>query len=157
MKKILVAYFSASGNTRDVAKELVNLLSADLYEIKPAVPYTKADLNWMDKSSRSTLEMKDKNSRPEIIKNDIDVRGYDMVLVGFPIWWYTAPTIVNSFLEAYDFSNKIVVSWATSGGSGMSNSKKDLSKSVPNSNYIEGKVLNSKHTLQSFVEEIKKI
>ena len=157
MKKILVAYFSASGNTRDVAKELAKLLNADLYEIKPAVPYTKADLNWMDKSSRSTLEMKDKNSRPEIIKNDIDVSGYDMVLVGFPIWWYTAPTIVNSFLEAYDFSNKIVVSWATSGGSGMSNSKKDLSKSVPNSNFIEGKVLNSKHTLQSFVEEIKKI
>lgn len=157
MKKILVAYFSASGNTRDVAKELANLLSADLYEIKPAVPYTKADLNWMDKSSRSTLEMKDKDSRPEIIKNDIDISGYDVVLVGFPIWWYTAPTIVNSFLEAYDFSNKIVVSWATSGGSGMSNSKKDLSKSVPNSNFIEGKVLNSKHTLQSFVEEIKKI
>ena len=155
MKKILVAYFSASGNTRDVAKELAKLLNADLYEIKPAVPYTKADLNWMDKSSRSTLEMKDKNSRPEIIKNDIDVSGYDMVLAGFPIRRYTAPTILNSFLEAYDFSNKIVVSWATSGGSGMSNSKKDLSKSVPNSNFIEGKVLNSKHALQTFVEEIK--
>ena len=155
MKKMLVAYFSASGNTRIVAKELANFLSADLYEIKPTIPYTKADLNWMDKSSRSTVEMKNKNSRPEIVKGDIDINSYDMVLVGFPIWWYTAPTIVNTFLESYDFSNKTIVSWATSGGSGMSYSKKDLSKSVPNSEFFEGKVLNSKHALQTFVEEIK--
>ena len=119
MGKKLVAYFSASGTTAKVAKSLAEAAGADLYEIKPQMPYTKADLNWMDKTARSTIEMNDKSSRPAIATGDLDVSGYDTILLGFPIWWYIAPTIINSFLEAYDFSGKTIVLFATSGGSGF--------------------------------------
>ena len=126
MSKTLVAYFSASGVTARVAKNLAGAADADLYEIRPAVPYTSADLNWMDKSSRSSVEMKDKSSRPELADTDADIASYDRIFVGFPIWWYTAPTIINTFLESYDFSGKTIILFATSGGSGLGKTAKDL-------------------------------
>lgn len=118
MSKKLVAYFSASGVTANAAKTLAKAVGADLYEIKPEIPYTKADLNWMDKNSRSSLEMKDKTYRPAIADKDAKIEDYDVIFIGFPIWWYVAPTIINTFLESYDFSNKTIVLFATSGGSG---------------------------------------
>lgn len=118
MGKTLVAYFSASGVTEKKAQILAQVTGGDLFEIEPAVPYTSADLNWMDKKSRSTLEMNDPSSRPEIAKKVADMNAYDTVYVGFPIWWYVEPSIINTFLESYDFSGKTVVPFCTSGGSG---------------------------------------
>ena len=118
MGKTLVAYFSASGVTEKKAQILAQVTGGDLFEIEPAVPYTSADLNWMDKKSRSTLEMNDPSSRPEIAKKVADMDAYDTVYVGFPIWWYVEPSIINTFLESYDFSGKTVVPFCTSGGSG---------------------------------------
>ena len=151
--KTLVAYFSASGVTKKAAQDLANKLNCDIYEIKPAVPYTDADLNWMNKNSRSTLEMKDKSSRPEIITGDIDVSKYDRILLGYPVWWYTAPTIVNTFLESYDFSGKEIIIWATSGGSGLGKAKDDLAKSTT-AKITNGKILNTPAQLEQFVKEI---
>ena len=151
--KTLVAYFSASGVTKKTAQNLANKLNCDIYEIKPVTPYTDADLNWMNKNSRSTLEMKDKSSRPEIITGDIDVSKYDRVLLGYPVWWYTAPTIINTFLEAYDFSGKEIIIWATSGGSGLGKSKYDLAKST-SAIIKDGKILNTAAQLEQFVKEI---
>ena len=142
MKKTLVTYFSASGVTAKKAKELAEVLNAELFEIKPAVPYTKADLNWMDKRSRSTLEMRDKSSRPEIAGCCPDMAEYDTVFVGFPIWWYIAPTIINTFLEAHDMAGKTVVPFATSGGSGMGSTNEFLAPSLNGARLMEGKVLN---------------
>lgn len=119
MKKILVAYFSATGNTAKLAKCLSEAVEGDLFEIRPAEIYTDADLNWRDKTSRSTLEMNDINSRPKIAEKLSSINDYDIIFVGFPIWWYTAPRIINTFLESYDFSGKTVVPFATSGGSEM--------------------------------------
>ena len=126
MSKILVAYFSASGVTKKVAEKLAVVANADIHEIKPIVPYSKADLNWMDKKSRSSVEMNDKTFRPEIVKEDLNLSSYDTILLGFPIWWYVAPTIINTFLENYDFSGKRIVLFATSGGSGFGNTIKEL-------------------------------
>ena len=151
--KTLVAYFSASGVTKGVAEKMADKIGADTYEIKPVKPYTDADLNWMNKNSRSTLEMKDKSSRPEIIKGDIDVSKYDRILLGYPVWWYTAPTIVNTFLESYDFSGKEIIIWATSGGSGLGNAKDDLAKSIT-ATIKNGKILNTTAQLEQFVKEI---
>ena len=122
----MVAYFSASGNTKEAAETIAKAAGADICEITPKVRYTKADLNWMDKKSRSSVESNNKSFRPEIIKNDIDMGQYDEVIIGFPIWWYVAPTIVNTFLEAYDFAGKKIVLFATSGGSGFGNTVKEL-------------------------------
>ena len=141
MSKKLVAYFSASGRTAKVAEKLANELDADLYEIKPEVRYTKVDLNWMNKKSRSSVEMNDKSFRPAIITGDVDVSGYDMVYLGFPIWWYVAPTLINTFLEAYDFSGKKIVLFATSGGSGFGNTVAELQPSAPKAEITETKVL----------------
>ena len=142
MGKTLVAYFSASGVTERVAKELAKAAGADLYEIRPAVPYTRADLDWTNSKSRSSVEMKDKASRPAIAEDDASVADYDTVFVGFPIWWYTAPTIVNTFLEKYDFSGKTIIAFATSGGSGFGGTVEDLKRSVaPSAKVKEGKVL----------------
>ncbi len=150
MSKTLVAYFSASGTTAQVAKELAQAAGADLYEIKPAVPYTKADLNWMDKSSRSSVEMKDKSSRPALADADAPVAAYDTILLGFPIWWYVAPTIINSFLERYDFSGKKIVLFATSGGSGFGQTVAGLKPSVAaDADIVEGKLLNGRQTAES--------
>ena len=140
MKK-LVAYFSASGVTEKVAADLAKAAGADLYEIEPKVPYTNADLNWMDKAARSTIEMKDKSSRPEIKDTDAKIADYDVIFVGFPIWWYVAPTIINTFLEKYDFAGKTIILFATSGGSGFGKAAAGLKPSVAADTVIkEGKV-----------------
>ena len=150
MSKTLVAYFSASGTTARVAKELAQAAGADLYEIKPAVPYTKADLNWMDKSSRSSVEMKDKASRPALADTDADIAAHNTILLGFPIWWYVAPTIINTFLESYDFSGKKIVLFATSGGSGFGQTVAGLKPSVAaDATIVEGKLLNGHQTAES--------
>ncbi len=144
MKKILVAYFSASGTTKRVAKALSEAADADLFEIEPKVPYTAADLDWTNKKSRSTLEMNDPSSRPETKSRLENMAEYDKVFLGFPIWWYTAPTIIKTFLEAYDFSGKTIVLFATSGGSGFGRTKNDLLNSVSKeTNIVEGKILNT--------------
>lgn len=158
MTKILVAYFSASGVTKNIAKNLAKAANADLYEIKPKIPYTEADLNWMDKNARSTIEMRDKESRPEIEENDAKIENYEAIFLGFPIWWYIAPTIINTFLEKYDFSNKKIILFATSGGSGFGEAVKNLKQSVDSSTEIvEGKLLNgdtSVETLQNWVKSV---
>lgn len=143
MSKKLVAYFSASGVTANAAKTLAEAADADLYEIKPQVPYTKEDLNLMNKNSRSSIEMKDKAFRPAIADKNADIESYDVIFVGFPIWWYVAPTIINTFLESYDFSGKKIVLFATSGGSGFGNTVKELNNSVSETATInEWKILN---------------
>lgn len=153
MSKKLVTYFSASGVTAKVADILADAIGADLYEIKPEVPYTKADLDWMDKTSRSTIEMNDKAYRPVIADKDVDIAAYDVVFVGFPIWWYVAPTIINTFLESHDFSEKKIVVFATSGGSGFGKTVEELKVSVPNSvEIIEGKLLNGSQTYKSITD-----
>ncbi len=158
MNKTLVAYFSASGTTARVAKELSQAAGADLYEIKPAVPYTNADLNWMDKKSRSSIEMNDKSSRPALADKDANIAAYDTILLGFPIWWYVAPTIINSFLKSYDFSGKKIVLFATSGGSGFGKAVAGLKPSVAaDTTIVEGKLLNGTQTtasLKSWVSSI---
>lgn len=138
----LVAYFSASGNTAKAAKALAKAAGADLYEIKPAVPYTGADLNWMDKRSRSSVEMNDKNSRPALADTDAPVAEHDVIFLGFPIWWYTAPTIINTFLERYDFSGKTIVLFATSGGSSLGSTAAALQSSAPGARILDGRLLN---------------
>ena len=156
MSKKLVAYFSASGTTANVAKNLAKTAGADLYEIRPAVAYTKADLNWMDKSSRSSVEMRDKSSRPALADNSADIAAYDTIFIGFPIWWYVAPTIINSFLEAYDFSGKKIVLFATSGGSGFGKAVESLQVSAPNATIVEGALLNGRPNeakLRAFAEK----
>lgn len=142
MSKKLVAYFSASGNTKKIAQIIAEEGNCDFHEITPKVAYTKADLNWMDKKSRSSVEMNDKKFRPEIVNEDIDISGYDEIILGFPIWWYVAPTIVNTFLEAHDFSGKKIVLFATSGGSGFGNAARELEESAPGAEIVEGKLLN---------------
>lgn len=129
----LVAYFSPTGTTKRKAEELAKIKGADLYEIEPEVKYTSADLNWMDKKARSTIEMHDENSRPAIKDNNPHIEKYDKIYIGFPIWWYIAPTIINTFLEKYDFSNKEVVLFATSGGSGFGSALENIKRSVPES------------------------
>lgn len=142
--KNLVAFFSASGTTKKVAKNLSTAIGADLYEIKPEVAYTQQDLNWMDKNSRSSIEMNDPNSRPKIADTSAQITEYDCIFLGFPIWWYTAPTIIRTFLESYDFSGKTIVLFATSGGSGLGNIAKELLSSCPNATIKDGKLFNGK-------------
>ena len=140
MGKILVAYFSAGGTTRKVAEMIAETAEADLHEIVPKQPYSKADLNWMDKKSRSSVEMSDKNSRPEIIDTDVSINMYDEIILGFPIWWYVAPTIINTFLESFDFTGKRIILFATSGGSGFGNTLRELQLSAPDAVIVEGQV-----------------
>ena len=142
MSKKLVAYFSASGVTGSVAKTLAEAAGADLYEIRPEVPYTRADLNWMDKKARSSVEMNDPSYRPALADKDAKVEDYDVIFLGFPIWWYVAPTIINTFLETYDFSGKTVIPFATSGSSGIENCEKKLQQQYPSINWKSGKLLN---------------
>ena len=144
MSKKLVAYFSASGTTAAVAENLAKAAGADLYEIKPAVAYTRADLNWQDKNSRSSVEMRDKSSRPELADTNANIAEYNTIFVGFPVWWYVAPTLINSFLEAYDFSGKKVVLFATSGGSGFGKAVSGLQPSAPKAEIVEGEILNGR-------------
>lgn len=142
MSKKLVAFFSASGTTKKVAQMIADAGNYDLYEITPKEAYTKADLNWMDKKSRSSVEMNDKSFRPEIAGEELNVDAYDEILLGFPIWWYVAPTIINTFLEKYDFSGKKIILFATSGGSGFGNTVKELQPSAPGATITEGRLLN---------------
>lgn len=158
MSKTLVAYFSATGITKAVAKDIAEIVKGDIYEIKPEIPYTNADLNWMDKSSRSTVEMDDKSSRPAIVNDNAKIENYDTIYLGFPIWWYVAPTIVNTFLEKYDFSNKKIILFATSGGSGFGGTIEYLKKSVSDTTeFIEGKLLNyspSKEEIKEWIDSL---
>ncbi|WP_370751464.1 flavodoxin [Eubacterium sp.] len=154
MEKKLVAYFSASGTTKKTAEMLAQAAGADLYEITPKVAYTQADLNWMDKKSRSSVEMNDKKFRPEVEDKDAHIAEYDEIILGFPIWWYVAPTIVNTFLEKYDFSGKKIVLFATSGGSGFGNTVKELQPSAPNAEFVEGKILNNKQEIEKFAKTL---
>ena len=141
-KKTLIAYFSASGVTARVAREMAQAVDADLYEIHPEQPYTSADLDWMDKRSRSTLEMNDPASRPAIAQAVENMAQYDTVLVGFPIWWYVEPRIVDTFLESYDFSGKTVIPFATSGGSGIGKAEESLRAHCPGAVWKKGQLLN---------------
>lgn len=153
MKK-LVAYFSASGITKSAAEHLAKAAGADLFEIKPAIPYTRADLDWTNKKSRSSLEMSNPNSRPEIAEKVLNMGDYDIVFIGFPIWWYVAPTIINTFVESYDFSGKTIVPFATSGGSGMGKTVEVLKTLCPTANWEKGKMLNriSNRELEDWVK-----
>lgn len=156
-KKSLVAYFSASGVTAKAAKALAEAADADLYEIKPKEPYTRADLDWNNKKSRSSVEMNDKTSRPAIADKVADMDQYEIVFVGFPIWWYVAPTIINTFLESYDFFGKTVIPFATSGGSGMGKTNEGLMPSCPGAVLLDGKMLNgmqSQADLKMWIESL---
>ena len=159
MNKKLVAYFSATGRTAKVAKLRAEVLGADIHEIQPKVPYTKTDLNWLNKKSRSSVEMNNKTFRPEIAESNVQIAEYDVIFLGFPIWWYVAPTIINTFLESSDFSGKKIILFATSGGSKFGKTVEELKVSVPAScEIIEGKLLNGKQTIptiRSWTEILK--
>lgn len=155
MDSALVAYFSASGVTAKIAKQIAKAVDAEIFEIIPKVAYTQADLDWTNEKSRSTVEMKNKSIRPELAQGEIDVAKFKTVFIGFPIWWYVAPTIVNSFLEAYDFSGKNIVLFATSGGSGFGKTLEELRVSLPDgARLIEWKVLNGKYTDKELADMI---
>lgn len=143
MAKTLVAYFSASGTTMDVASRLARMMDSDLFAIVPADPYTSADLDWRDKQSRSTLEASDPSCRPAITSQIEDIEDYDTMFLGFPIWWYVAPAIINTFLESYDLTGKTVILFATSGGSGMGKTASILRASAPGAKIVDGGILNN--------------
>lgn len=158
MSNVLIAYFSASGTTADAAEKIAEVTGYDIVEIRPKVPYTEQDLNWQDQNSRSSLEMKDKSSRPEIEEIDIDLSKYDTVLLGLPIWWYTAPTIVNTFLEKYDISDKKIILFATSGSSDFENTVSDLKKSLGSSADIsEGIVIHGKQNANKWKKWVESL
>ncbi len=151
MSKKLVAYFSASGVTADAAKKIAQVANADLYEICPEVSYTAADLNWQDKNSRSSVEMNDRTFRPALADKNAKAEEYDVIFLGFPIWWYTAPTIVNTFLESYNISGKTIILFATSGSSGFDKTAADLKVSVDDSTVIkEGIVIHGKQSAEEW-------
>ena len=156
MKKVLVAYFSASGVTKKVAEKIAAAVNGDLFQIEPAIAYSEEDLNWMNKNSRSSLEMSDKDFRPAMIKTELNLSEYDSILLGFPIWWYVAPTIINTFLESYDFSGKKITLFATSGGSGFGTTVQELRNSAPDAHIVEGKIMNmaSAEDIQKLIEEV---
>ncbi|MBQ1717715.1 MAG: NAD(P)H-dependent oxidoreductase [Bacteroidales bacterium] len=155
--KALVAYFSATGTTEAVAKDLAEVTGATLYEIKPEVKYTAADLDWRNKESRSSVEMADKNSRPAIVKDLKDADSFDVVYIGFPVWWYTAPTIINTFIETYGFEGKTVVFFATSGGSSIDKANQDFKAQYPKIVWKAGKTLNgaTKDDIKTWVDGLK--
>ena len=156
MNKTLVVYFSASGTTRKIAEMIAEVGDFSLYEITPKELYTSDDLNWMNKKSRSSVEMSNKKIRPEITDTDAHIKEYDTIILGFPIWWYVAPTIMNTFLEKYDFSGKKIVLFATSGGSGFGNTVKELKPSAPGAEIVEGKLLNraNKQEIEKWVKSL---
>ncbi len=139
MSKTLVAYFSASGTTAKVAKKMAEAIGADLFEIKPETPYSGADLNWQNKNSRSSVEMNDRSSRPAIAVKAADMPQYDVVFVGFPVWWYREPSIIDTFMESYDFAGKTVIPFATSGGSGLGDSAVNMQKLAKGAKVVNGK------------------
>lgn len=153
--KTLVTYFSASGVTKGVAEKLAAAAAADLREIQPEEAYTEADLDWHNKKSRSSVEMQDSTSRPDIVPMDVNVADYDVIYVGFPIWWYTCPTIINTFMESQDFTGKTVIPFATSGGSTIDKACEDLKKAYPNVNWKPGRLLNNptEQDIEQWVKE----
>ena len=156
MSKALVTYFSASGVTAKLAKRLADGIGADLYEIKPETPYTSADLDWRNKSSRSSVEMDDRSSRPPIADKVQDMAQYDFVFVGFPVWWYREPSIIDTFMESYDFSGKTVIPFATSGSSGIGDSGKNMQALAPGAKVVRGKRFDSgasEETLKQWASE----
>ncbi len=159
MNRTLVAYFFASGVTAKLAENLAEAIGADIFEIEPEEPYTRADLDWTNKKSRSTIEMNDPNSRPAVKYIRDNMQDYDTIFVGFPVWWYVAPTIINTFLEGYDLSGKTIIPFATSGGSGMGKTNEKLLPSCKGAKLIEGKVLSgraSKAELSEWVDSLEK-
>ena len=152
MSKALVAYFSASGVTKRVAENLAKSIGADLYEIAPKTPYTRADLNWMDKKSRSTVEMNDRSARPAIAASVSDMTAYSTVFVGFPIWWYREPSIIDTFMETYDFNGATVVPFATSGGSGLGESAGNMQALAPTAKVTGGKRFSGNTAAQALKE-----
>lgn len=158
MSRILVAYFSAGGVTARIAKDLAKAAGADLYEIRPSVPYSKEDLDWQNPQSRSSLEMKDEAYRPPLADHDAEIRSYDTLFLGFPIWWYRAPSIIQTFLESYDFTDKTIILFATSGGSGFGGTIRILQKSLPVSTRLrEGGILNKKKSQKEWKRWLKAI
>ena len=156
-KNILVAYFSATGTTKRVAQNLAKATGGDLYEIKPLKTYTNADLNWHDNNSRTSVEMNDPKSRPEIVTGDLSIENYDTIYLGFPIWWGIAPKVVHTFLEKYNFSGKKIIIFATSGSSGLGNTANSLKQSVSKiATIIEGDVLNSNPSVENLKQWVKK-
>lgn len=151
MSKKLVAYFSATGTTKKLSEEVAKLAGADLFEIKPETPYTSDDLNWMNKNSRSTIESKDRSSRP-VIAETIDTSGYDTIYIGYPVWWYTVPTIINTFLESIDTDGKKIVLFGTSGGSSFGKAVSDLEGSAPNATFVEGKINPIQKDIENFIK-----
>ena len=155
MARKLVAYFSVTGITAKMAELVADAVGADVYQIQPAVKYTQEDLDWTNRESRSSTEMNNKKSRPEMVEADARIEDYDVIFLGFPIWWYVAPTIINTFLEKYDFAGKKIILFATSGGSGFGKTVEELKLSVANdAQIVEGKLLNGKQTLASVSEWI---
>ena len=159
MGKVLVAFFSASGVTKKVAENLAKAAGADLFEIVPKQIYTSADLNWMDKKSRSSVEMNDRNCRPEIATKVDDMEQYDMIFVGFPVWWYREPSIIDTFMESYDFTGKKVIPFCTSGGSGLGDSPRNMEALASGAKVLEGKRLSSsisESELKNWIEGLNK-
>lgn len=156
MSKKLVAYFSASGTTKKAAEHLAKAAGADLFEIKPAVPYSRADLDWTNKKSRSSIEMQNPDSRPAIAEQLPNIEDYNTIFIGFPIWWYVAPTIIDTFVESYDFSGKTIIPFATSGGSGMGKTVEVLQALCPTANWKDSKMLNhiSNTELQNWLRDL---
>ena len=153
MNNILVCYFSASGTTKNVALKVSEVLNAGLFEIEPVIKYTDEDLDWNDNNSRSSIEMQDKSSRPKIKNRVLNIDNYDTIIIGFPVWWYTCPTIINTFIEENDLKNKKIYIFVTSGGSSFGGSLKDLKNSYPDLNFINGKRFN----INESEDEIKKL
>lgn len=155
--KKLVAYFSCTGNTKNAAEKLAQITGADLFEIQPAQAYTSADLNWNNKQSRSSVEMNDKTSRPAIANKVANIEQYETIFIGFPIWWYVAPTIINTFIESYNLEGKTIVLFATSGGSGIENCDKEMHKTYPKLTWAAGKLLNGRVDENSISDWLGKI
>ena len=154
MSKKLVAYFSASGTTQTSAKKIASLLNCDTYEIKPKNPYATKDLNWNDPNSRTTIECKNRNSRPELGDKNANIANYDTILIGFPVWWYLAPNIILTFLESYDFTGKKIVVWGTSHSSGMGNTTEEIRKIAKGANVVEGKIFDIKHRKEADFQQL---
>ncbi len=157
MKSTLIAYFSASGVTAKLAKTLAGAVGGELYEIKPSIPYTAADLDWRDKDSRSSVEMRDSSSRPALADSDLDISKYDTIFIGFPIWWYVAPTIINTFLEKYDLTGKVIIPFATSGSSGIGKTNEKLAPSCKGAKLCEGKVFKADTPASRLTEWVKQL
>ena len=157
MSKKLVAYFSASGVTAKVAEMLAEAIGADIFEIEPKVPYTEADLNWMEKNARSTIEMNDPNARPAISGSVENMEQYDIIFVGYPIWWGEAPRIVSTFMESYDFSGKTIVPFCTSGGSGIGSSASNLERLTSGTTWLDGRRLNGSDSQDTVMEWVNSL